>query len=241
MSGWSFVVHVHTRHSFDSLVEPAALAAQAERLGIDVLAVTDHDTWQGGLATREAAEAAGLKLRVVLASEASTNQGDLIGMFLTREPYESSSLRFCDEVHAQGGLVLLPHPYRWHKLDEALLSRVDLIEVFNARTPRMDNARAVALAEERRLPALVGPDAHRLAELDLARVEFEGERPASEDAIKTALLHGSRRFHTKAGSIWDDWLSQAVKWSRHPDARGVYPLARGVLRRLVKPEEYRSG
>jgi predicted metal-dependent phosphoesterase TrpH len=238
---WSFVVHVHTRNSYDSMVEPAALAAHAERLGIDVLAVTDHDTWQGAIETREAAAAAGLKLRVILASEAGTDQGDLIGMFLMREPYEVSALRFCDEVHAQGGLVLLPHPYRWHKLDEPLLSRVDLIEVFNARTPRADNARAVTLAEQRRLPALVGPDAHRLVELGLARVEFEGERAESEAAIKSALVTGARRFHTRAGSIWDEWRSQAVKWSKHPDGRGLYPLARGALRRLVKPGEYRSG
>ncbi len=241
MSGWNLVAHVHTRHSFDSRVEPAALAARAATLGVQVLAVTDHDTWRGSLAVREAAAAAGLDLRVILAAEIATDQGDLIGLFLQGEPSERSAPRLCDEVHAQGGLVLLPHPYRWHRLDQALLERVDLVEVFNARTPRADNERAARLAAERRLPALVGPDAHRLGELGLARVEFEGPLPGTDEELKRALLQAPRRFHTRAGSIWDEWWSQAVMWSRRPEPRSGWWLVRGALRRVLKPGEYASG
>src|SRR5262249_29894150 len=49
---WTFVAHVHTRHSFDSMTDPERLARHAVARGIHVLAVTDHDTWQGSVETR---------------------------------------------------------------------------------------------------------------------------------------------------------------------------------------------
>ena len=239
---WTLVAHVHTKHSPDSLTEPRALAARAVALGVNVLAVTDHNTWRGAVDTLGAVANQGLPLRVIVASEVHTDQGDVIGLFLQDDLHPPvKAPAFCDAVHEQGGLVLLPHPYKWHRLDEALLSRVDLIEVHNARTAKADNARAVGLARERRLPELVGPDAHRLGELDLARVEFEGPLPADPAALKEALLRSPRRFHTRAGSIWNEWRSQATLLMRRPNGRLAWSLARGAVRRMVKPREYAQG
>src|SRR5262249_49038594 len=126
---WTFVAHVHTRCSFDSLTDPESLARHAAELGIDVLAVTDHGTWPGAGGPRGAAARPGLPPAVILASEGATEQGDVIGLFLRRALQESDAPALCDAIHADGGLVLLPHPYKWHTLDEPLLSRVDLIEV----------------------------------------------------------------------------------------------------------------
>jgi predicted metal-dependent phosphoesterase TrpH len=223
------------------MTDPAALARAAVALGIDVLAVTDHDTWQGAVDTREAAQRLGLPLRVVIASEVATGQGDVIGLFLTSDLRVAGGPAFCDAVHAQGGLVLLPHPYKWHRLDEPLLSRVDLVEVHNGRTSRADNTRAQELARDRGIPELVGPDAHRIAEVGLARVVFEGERPADEVALREALLGAPRRFEVHAGGIWDEWLSQGVKFLRRPTLAAGVGLARGALRRVVKPGEYVTG
>jgi len=238
VSGWTFVGHLHTKHSFDSLVEPRVLAEYAVTLGIHVLAVTDHDSWQGAVETAEEARALGLPLRVILASEVLTDHGDVIALFLEEELWERETAKFCDAVHEQGGLVLLPHPYRWHRLDEELLSRVDLVEVHNARTPPEDNARASTLARERGLPELVGPDAHRLAELGLARVEFDGELPADDAGLKEALLKAPRRFRITRGSIWNEWLSQGIKLLRQPSGKLAWHLVRGAARRLLKPGEY---
>ena len=236
MSGWTLVQHMHTRHSFDSLSEPRWLVERAEELGIDVIAVTDHGTWMGSVEARECALEAGLKLHVIRAAEYLTDQGDLIGLFLDREHDEPSAVRLCDAIHESGGLTLLPHPYRWHKLDEELLSRIDLIEVHNSRTSASDNDRAAELARARRRPGLVGPDAHRIGELSLARNLFDGERPADDDGLKRALLNAPRRFEVATGSQWDEWISQGVKLVRRPSARGAWRLARGAVRRILKPE-----
>jgi hypothetical protein len=237
---WVFTCHVHTRRSADCMTSPAALVKHALKLGIDVLAVTDHDTWQGAVDVREAAAREKRAVRVILATEVRTHAGDLIGLFLERDVLERDPLAFCDAVHAQGGLVVLPHPYKWHRLDEVLLARVDVIETHNARCSRDENARAEALANERRMPKLVGPDAHRVGELLLARNEFDGEAPRDDDTIKQALLRAPRRFHTQSGSIWDEWLSQGVKFTRRPSPGLGWGLARGAVRRLLKPGAYRG-
>jgi len=145
MKEWTLVQHMHTRHSFDSLTEPRMLVERAEELGIAVISVTDHGTWKGSVEARECARDAGLKLQVIQAAEYLTDQGDVIAMFIDREYEETSAVALCDAIHARGGLTLLPHPYRWHKLDDPLLSRIDLIEVHNSRTAQPDNERAVEL------------------------------------------------------------------------------------------------
>jgi predicted metal-dependent phosphoesterase TrpH len=240
MNRWSFVGHVHTRYSFDSLTHPRALAARALASGVDVLAVTDHDTWRGAVDTLAAAEKQGGRPRVVIGSEVHTDQGDVIGLFLKDDIRERRALRFCDAVHEHDGLVLLPHPYRWHRLDEELLRRVDLIEVFNSRTSKSANDRAARLAEERGVPGLAGPDAHRLSELGLARVEFEGELPPDEAGLKHALLHAPRRFHTRFGSMWNDWLSVAASLWRYPSGRLAWRLVRDGVRHAFRPGSHEA-
>lgn len=236
---WTLVQHAHTRHSFDSLADPAALVRRAEEAGVHALAVTDHDTWAGAIDARAAATASRSTVRVIASSEVRTECGDLIGMFLTADVLERDPIVFCDAVHAQGGLVVLPHPYKWHRLDEDMLAHIDLIEVHNARCSADENARALEMARERRLPALVGPDAHRVGELLLARNVFDGDAPADDAALKHALLHAPRRFHLEPASIWNEWLSQAVKFSRRPSVALGAGLARGAARRILMPSEYR--
>ena len=234
MTEWTFVQHMHTRHSFDSLTEPRWLVERAEELGIDVIAVTDHGTWKGSVEARECAQEAGLKLHVIQAAEYLTDRGDVIGLFLDREHDEPSAVALCDAIHESGGLTLLPHPYRWHNLDEDLLSRIDLIEVHNSRTAAADNERAVELARARKRPGLAGPDAHRIGELTLARNLFKGECPTDDEGLKQALLNAPRRYEITVGSEWDEWISQGVKLVRRPSARGAWRLARGAVRRILK-------
>ena len=238
---WTFVQHVHTRRSFDSLASPARIVRRAQEVGIEVLAITDHDSWRGSIEARAAAAAAGLKVRVVTGTEVRTDHGDVIGLFLERDVLVRDALEFCDAVHEQGGIVVLPHPYKWHKLSDDLLGKVDAIEVHNARCSRHDNARAAELAEQRNLKGLVGPDAHRVGELLLARNEFDGDPPGDEATIKHALLNAPRRFFTEPGSIWDEWRSQAVKFLRQPDLALGWGLLRGGVRRIARPGAYGNG
>src|SRR5690554_4270311 len=55
-------LHCHTSYSFlDGASDPDALVAEAVRLGVEVLAVTDHDGMYGVVRMAEAAAEAGVK------------------------------------------------------------------------------------------------------------------------------------------------------------------------------------
>ena len=76
-------LHTHTDAS-DGWPTPSQLVEHATlRAGLDVMAVTDHDTIEGAL--RAAAYAAGRsKLHVVVGEEVSSRDGHIIGLFLER-------------------------------------------------------------------------------------------------------------------------------------------------------------
>lgn len=200
--------HVHTWHSFDGLLPPWAYLAHARRAGLDFLCVTDHNTLAGARAV--AAANRDPSLEVVIGAEYATERADVIGLFLREEV---SSRRFDEvvsEIHAQGGLAVLPHPFRHRAgvLDDEIFAAVDAVEVFNARSSVDENALALAAAVRHDKPQLAGPDAHTLWELlrGGTLVTLEGDQP-----LREALLSAPRSFSTRRTSRNVRRYSQVVK------------------------------
>src|SRR5690348_3490888 len=58
--GWA-ELHCHSSYSFlDGASDPAALVAEAARLGVEAIAVTDHDGMYGAVRLKEAAAGTGV-------------------------------------------------------------------------------------------------------------------------------------------------------------------------------------
>jgi hypothetical protein len=201
--------HVHTRHSYDSLLSPARLVSKAREANVDVLIVTDHNTLGGAREARALAN--GNPKFVVMAAEYQTEKGDLIGLFLNDEIRTRRSHEVIEQVHAQGGLVVLPHPYKGHRLDDALLAGTDLIEAYNSRCTADENSSATALAVKMDRPSIGGPDAHCTAELRGAINHFSGPVPENESALREMLMKAPRRIETRAGSRVFVPYSQMIK------------------------------
>jgi hypothetical protein len=166
--------HVHSDHSKDCVVPVSAILARASELGIDIVAITDHNTLGGGLEGLRLAEQYGV--RVIAGEEIKTAQGEVIGLFLSRTI--PAGLSFAETIAAikdQGGVVYVPHPFdRLHAVpDYALLRQhaadIDVMEVFNARLAFPSfNERAELFAARYRIPAAAGSDAHVLPGLGTA-------------------------------------------------------------------------
>jgi predicted metal-dependent phosphoesterase TrpH len=201
--------HVHTRRSFDSLLSPARVLARARQANVDVLIVTDHNTLAGAQEVRALARSN--PKFVVMAAEYQTEKGDLIGLFLKEEIRTRLSEEVIEQVHAQGGLVVLPHPYRGHRLDDALLAGTDLIEIHNSRCSAGENASAAALAAKLGRPSLGGPDAHCTAELGAVLNHFSAPVPENESALRESLLCAPRRMEARAISRVFGPYSQMIK------------------------------
>ncbi len=171
--GWGVgELHCHTTAS-DGVVSPRRVVDAAEALGLDVLAVTDHDTMDGALEAQAHALASGARVQVVLGMEITTRRQDhIVGLFLQAPPAIFRSVPdTVDAIHAQGGLAIAAHPFLGlpssisvGRLREALRScRFDGIE---ARNPYMkqrarERLREVMRRDGERIGALVGAsDAH---------------------------------------------------------------------------------
>jgi Glycosyltransferase Family 4/PHP-associated/PHP domain len=162
-------LHMHTDWSHDCSIPAEELVDHAEAIGLDGIAVTDHNAFGGAL---EAVElAADRDLIVIPGEEVKTdNQGEVIGLFLEQEI--PRGLSFADTLAAirdQGGLVYVPHPFdRMHAIpDPATLHRhlaeIDVLEVYNARLLRDSfNDEALRFARKYRLMQGAGSDAHVL-------------------------------------------------------------------------------
>lgn len=80
-------LHSHTTES-DGTFSPVELVAEAQRIGLEALAVSDHDTLAGYDAAREPAQAAGLDLvcGIELSTKFRGRSVHLLGYFPNRDP-----------------------------------------------------------------------------------------------------------------------------------------------------------
>lgn len=187
----SIDLHCHTSASFDSLADPAKVAAAAAARGLTHLIVTDHDTLTGALRARAAAPPG---LTVIVGQEVRTGAGDLIAAFIER-PVERG-LPAADAIAAireQGGLVGMPHPFDRLRssilrdsLHESLMPLVDWVEVHNARLVGRGNERAAAAAREHERPAVAVSDAHTVMEVGVAYTVLDGD-PSTPSGLLAAL------------------------------------------------------
>jgi len=130
-------LHVHTCYSPDSHSSLEGIVRQCRKRRIDCIAITDHGTIDGALAMKKLAP-----FEVIVSEEVMSSQGEIIGYFLKETiPNGLPPEEVMDHIKEQGGLVCLPHPFDGmgrHPLAEAarehLISEIDIIEVFNARS-----------------------------------------------------------------------------------------------------------
>lgn len=201
--------HIHTRASFDSLLAPRKILHKARGQQADILVVTDHNTIRGS--QEVAALAHGNPKHVICAGEYKTEKGDIIGMFLKEEILCRKAGEVIREIRRQGGLVLLPHPYKGHTLDDDFVRQMDLIETFNARCSSEENARAEELARKFAKPSLGGCDAHFAAEIGAVIMEFSASAPVTEEELRSVILRAPRDMSTAEVSRIYQPLSQMIK------------------------------
>ena len=145
------------------------------------MAITNHNNVEGAIAVRDKVAELGLtdKLTVILGEEVSTDDGEVVGVFLEKTiPRGLSAKETADEIHRQGGLVSIPHPFdpfRGSHIKEgplrnlADLGKIDMIEVFNCRvTFQRHNQEAAEFAQRFDIPGIAASDSHSSFEVAMA-------------------------------------------------------------------------
>jgi predicted metal-dependent phosphoesterase TrpH len=204
-------LHTHTCHSFDCQTGVEDLIRAAEEAGLDAVAITDHDNMSAyGLAGDIAR-----RVTVIPGIEITTRTGThLIGLFLEDEIVSRDIFNVLDEIHEQGGLVMVPHPFRQpggllYGRDKSqvysgqdisrILGSIDLIEIANFGCPNEEIIAAERYFESfSDLARGAGSDAHNAENVGRAYVELSNVRSRSLDNIKKALLEARRIIRYEA-------------------------------------------
>lgn len=195
----------------DGLASPAEILAAAERAGLDVIALTDHDDIRGSFALRDLAARQGSAVAVITGIEVTTRSGHLLALFVeTDVPMFRPLHETVAAIHRAGGIAVVPHPlsYLTFSIGERALrllaARGDdecLVDGVELRNPsyagRVRGARARWLNEHVLRVAETGSsDAHHAKLVGTAWTEFPGEGTA---ALRAAILGRETRA---AGRDW---------------------------------------
>jgi predicted metal-dependent phosphoesterase TrpH/glycosyltransferase involved in cell wall biosynthesis len=195
--------HMHSEHSKDCVVPVRDLLVRARECGLDVIAITDHDSADGGLEGRELADEHGV--RVIVGEEVKTAEGEVVGLFLERTiPGGMSFAETVAAIKEQEGIVYLPHPFdRLHTVPSyAILKQhvrdIDVVEVFNSRLafPAF-NERAELFAERYRILEAAGSDAHVLAGLGTAMTamgSFDGRHDFLDALAESRIIRRPKSY-----------------------------------------------
>ncbi|MEM2915578.1 MAG: PHP domain-containing protein [Candidatus Bathyarchaeia archaeon] len=193
-------LHIHTKYSFDSFLEPKTVVKLALKRGLSAIAITDHNTIKGSLMTKQ--EASSVKdLAIISGIEVKTDLGDVIGLFVQDEVKARKFQDVVEEIRRQNGLVVLPHPYNGHEgVVEELISDVDVVECLNGRSSCDKNAKALRLAKHLDKPAIACSDAHFSFEIGYVKTKFYSD-PSSPEEWRELILHGNRELIGKESSF----------------------------------------
>jgi len=225
--------HCHTRHSRDSRLGEDDFIRLAVDRGLTHVAVTDHNTVAGSVAVRRRVAELGLAdaLQVIIGEEVSTADGEIVALFVTDTiPRGLSADATADAIHAQGGLVSVPHPFdpfrRSHIRSDALerlaaSGRVDMIEVFNSRvTFGRHNDAAAEVAARFGIPGIAASDSHTGMEVAMSSNALAPFTTAAE--LRLAL--GTNRW---TGSRTTKLVHLGTRWAV---ARNWLGIRRGADR-----------
>lgn len=195
-------VHIHSIAS-DGTASAAQILDYVEcRTDLDVVAIADHERIEAAVECQRLAIERGSRVQIVVAEEVTTRSGHLLGVFLQARLRRSQRLETTvAEIHDQGGLAIVPHPFsaftlgmRKHAIMRVYLSADplvywDALEGFNPSTAgRYGRGATARIAAELGLPLVGNSDAHTLDTIGDGHTLFPGT--TAED-YRQAILAGT--------------------------------------------------
>jgi len=183
----------------DGLSSIEEILESAERVGLDVIALTDHDDIRGAFALRELAAQRSSAVAVVPGVEVTTRSGHLLALWIEEEiPMFCSLADALSRIHRAGGVAIVPHPlsYLTFSIGEGALRQlaafgddarmVDAIELRNpSYAGRVRASRAAWLnTHVLRIAETGSSDAHHAALVGTCWTDFQGSTP---DELRTAI------------------------------------------------------
>lgn len=195
-------LHSHSALSYDGRDPIDLLLEQARAVGLDAIAITDHDEIDASLEAVE--KAPEYDLIGIPGMEVTSEAGHVLALGVSELipaglPFDETLSR----IREQGGIAILPHPFQKSRsgvsqnVTRAQLASADAIEVYNSRllTGRK-NRLAKQFARKRNLPMTAGSDAH-ISEMVGQAVTLINAEEQTMAGIIDAIRAGNTRIDGK--------------------------------------------
>jgi len=192
---------------WEGIPSPKEIVRYAKRIGLDGIAITDHNNIK---AWRQAEkEAKRLGVLFLPGEEIGSKDGHILAIGIN-EFVESglSAEETVDRIRSQGGICIAPHPYDIK--GDGLKNKMhvaDAVEVFNAlNMDRISNKLARLKARIMHKPVVAGSDAHTLSMIGHAVTIMDA---CSVDDVIKAIKKGNTRIEAEYVP-----LDIIIQWSR---------------------------
>jgi predicted metal-dependent phosphoesterase TrpH len=197
-------LHCHTLASSDGVITPDGLLKAASLQKLDVIAITDHDTIEAAIEFQRWFQKKGSSTQIIVGEERTlASKCHVIGLFLKHALASTDAAMVMEEIHQQGGLVLVPHPCRKNDgllglggLGMAGLEKADAFEIYNAKSSQADNDQSLQITTIANRSFFGGSDAHY--EADLGQCVNEINTCGSVEETVRAMLRRETSFRVLA-------------------------------------------
>ena len=156
-------LHIHSQYSEDAIGSPKDIIKSLKKKGLQGMAITDHNTVEGGL---KAAKIAPKDFIVIPGIEISTADGHMLALNVEKNIARNLSIQeTVEKILDQGGTPIVPHLFRnmsgikKEKL-KTIHQKINTIEVFNACSMPKTNLKIAKIAKEFNLGGTGGSDSH---------------------------------------------------------------------------------
>ena len=147
-----------------------------------------------------------------------TEKGEVTGLFLSQEVKPTHFQDVIAEIKAQGGMVIVPHPFDGLRRSAFRITAedaglVDAIEGFNSRCILQKyNTKALEFANRHNLPVVGGSDAHYSNEIGLGGIIIHS------DNIRKAIMQHDLTLFGKRSPVLNHARTKIRKlWTKTPD------------------------
>jgi predicted metal-dependent phosphoesterase TrpH len=156
-------LHIHSQYSEDGIGTPLEIVKILKKKGLSGMAITDHNTVEGGLLALKVA----LKDFVVIPGiEISTKDGHIIALNVKKNiPCCLTVEETIEKIIDMGGTPIVPHLLRSmsgikEKKLKNIIKKVPAIEVFNSCSVSQTNLKSMKIAKKYNLGGTGGSDSH---------------------------------------------------------------------------------
>jgi len=218
-------LHMHSIYSYDGTASVPAILKRAERIGLNVIAITDHDEITGSLKALELAQ--NYRVDVIPGIEVTTADGDLLALNVTETIQRGLSLtETVLQVGEVGGFCIAPHPMAGGFGMKSLSAYTILkalrnpdvahtliaIETYNATAiDKMSNHYARILADRLDIAQTANSDAHVIEAIGLGATEFEGYTAQDLiNSLRNGNVHIRKQKEWNTVRILSSWAAQYV-------------------------------